>query len=172
MKLMVLQGLTRPACPVCPLPDALGGIWAGSSTWVTTAGWTHAWPGDEALLTWDGTAWTPMLAADAGWNVIPHAHRVYAADATHAWALTEGTIWGWDGTAWTHNTTGAPKFEEVPARNPCYYQIETMYNRGGISGYACGGPSEPCDAQHRPYFRWGSPLTRGQLAKILDLAQP
>lgn len=101
MKLMVLQGLTRPACPVCPLPDALGGIWAGSSTWVTTAGWTHAWPGDEALLTWDGTAWTPMLAADAGWNVIPHAHRVYAADATHAWALTEGTIWGWDGTAWT-----------------------------------------------------------------------
>jgi hypothetical protein len=96
-----LQGLTRPACPVCPLPHALGGIWAGAADAVFTAGWTHAFPGNEALLSGDGSAWTPVLEPDAGWNVIPHAHRVYAADATHAWALTEGTIWAWDGAEWT-----------------------------------------------------------------------
>src|SRR5207248_6629952 len=35
-----------------------------------------------------------------------------------------------------------------------------------VSGYTCGGPGEPCDAQHRPYFRPYAYVTRGQLSKI------
>ena len=55
----------------------------------------------------------------------------------------------------------------MPAGHPFYGYAETMYNRGIISGYACGGPGEPCDAQHRPYFRQYNPATRGQIAKIV-----
>ena len=38
---------------------------------------------------------------------------------------------------------------------------------GIISGYTCGGPGEPCDAEHRPYFRRAADATRGQIAKIV-----
>jgi hypothetical protein len=36
-----------------------------------------------------------------------------------------------------------------------------------VSGYPCGGPGEPCNANSDPYFRPGNPVTRGQLAKIV-----
>jgi len=42
--------------------------------------------------------------------------------------------------------------------------------RNVAAGYTCGGPSEPCDALRRPYFRPAAALTRGQLAKIVTLA--
>ncbi|MDQ3928057.1 MAG: S-layer homology domain-containing protein, partial [Chloroflexota bacterium] len=49
-----------------------------------------------------------------------------------------------------------------------YYQyIERLTSRGVMSGYPCGGPGEPCDEQHRPYFRPNSFVTRGQAAKIV-----
>jgi hypothetical protein len=57
-------------------------------------------------------------------------------------------------------------FADVPPSNPFWLWIEQLVGRGIISGYACGGPGEPCDNQNRPYFRWGNPATRGQLAKI------
>ena len=44
-----------------------------------------------------------------------------------------------------------------------------MAARGIISGYACGGPGEPCNSQHRPYFRPGNNATRSQLGKIIYL---
>ena len=51
-----------------------------------------------------------------------------------------------------------------------YHVIETAAAHGVISGYTCGGPGEPCDAGHRPYFRQGNPATRGQIAKIVYLS--
>lgn len=57
-------------------------------------------------------------------------------------------------------------FTDVPNSNPFWVYIERLAGRGIISGYDCGGPGEPCDAQQRKYFRWGSPATRGQLSKI------
>ena len=39
-----------------------------------------------------------------------------------------------------------------------------------ISGYACGGAGEPCDAGHRPYFRQYNNAIRGQIAKIVYLS--
>ena len=57
-------------------------------------------------------------------------------------------------------------FADVPASHPFYRWIEQMGGRGIISGYACGGPGEPCDPQNRPYFRPYANVTRGQLAKI------
>ncbi|MDQ3928358.1 MAG: S-layer homology domain-containing protein, partial [Chloroflexota bacterium] len=48
-----------------------------------------------------------------------------------------------------------------------YEWIMRLTNRGVMSGYACGGPGESCDAQNRPYFRWSAAVTRGQTAKIV-----
>jgi lactocepin len=62
---------------------------------------------------------------------------------------------------------GAPHFADVNAGSPFYYFVEIAYNRGILSGYRCGGPGEPCDAQNRPYFRPGNSVTRAQLAKII-----
>ena len=60
---------------------------------------------------------------------------------------------------WTLNTTGGPHFSDVLTGNPFYPFIETAYNRQVISGYADGT------------FRWGNPVTRAQLAKIVVLAR-
>lgn len=60
---------------------------------------------------------------------------------------------------WPINTSGAPHFRDVPADNPFFAYIETAYNRGAIGGYGDGT------------FRWGASITRGQLSKIIVLAQ-
>jgi hypothetical protein len=60
---------------------------------------------------------------------------------------------------WPINTTGAPHFSDVLSDNPFYNFIETAYNRGVISGYTDGT------------FRWGNNVTRGQLSKIIVLAE-
>ena len=59
-------------------------------------------------------------------------------------------------------------FEDVPSSNPFYASIQRLASRGVMGGYACGSvPEEPCVAPgNRPYFRWGSDVTRGQSAKI------
>jgi hypothetical protein len=57
-------------------------------------------------------------------------------------------------------------FADVPRTNPFWGYIERIARRGYISGYTCGGPGEPCDAQNRPYFRPYNSVTRGQLSKM------
>jgi len=64
-----------------------------------------------------------------------------------------------------------PDFEDVAANSAFYSVIETAFQNGIISGYACGGPGEPCDSQNRPYFRPNTNVTRGQIAKMVVLAR-
>jgi hypothetical protein len=59
---------------------------------------------------------------------------------------------------WAINTSGGPHFSDVPTSNAFYQWIETIYNRGIVSGYSDGT------------FRWGNDLTRGQLSKVLSNA--
>jgi glucose/arabinose dehydrogenase len=59
-------------------------------------------------------------------------------------------------------------FTDMPHSNPFWLWIERLSGRSLITGYACGGPVEPCDAEHRPYFRWGANATRGQISKIVS----
>ena len=58
-------------------------------------------------------------------------------------------------------------FTDVPPANPFFGFIEAAAHGAIVSGYACGGPGEPCDAANRPYFRPYADVTRGQLAKIV-----
>jgi hypothetical protein len=59
-------------------------------------------------------------------------------------------------------------YADVPPSNPFYVYIERLSAVGVVSGYTCGTlPHEPCDAEHRPYFRWANNVTRGQASKIV-----
>jgi hypothetical protein len=53
---------------------------------------------------------------------------------------------------------------------PFFAPIEALAAAGIVSGYACGGAGEPCDALNRPYFRPFAFVTRAQTAKIVALA--
>ncbi|HUS15259.1 MAG TPA: S-layer homology domain-containing protein [Chloroflexia bacterium] len=71
---------------------------------------------------------------------------------------------------WTVLNPPDPRFADVPGGSAFYVFVETAVGHGIISGYDCGGPGEPCDPQNRKYFRAYSTATRGQAAKIIDLA--
>jgi beta propeller repeat protein len=58
-------------------------------------------------------------------------------------------------------------FADVLPSYPFFSYIETMAANSLISGYVCGGPGEPCDSQHRPYFRPTILFSRGQFVKVL-----
>jgi hypothetical protein len=61
-------------------------------------------------------------------------------------------------------------FADVQPSSTFWVYVERLLlNRPGVmSGYVCGTiPSEPCDAENRPYFRPNNPLTRGQASKIV-----
>jgi hypothetical protein len=64
---------------------------------------------------------------------------------------------------WTITPPGAPTFRDVPQTDPFYGYIETAYAHGVISGYSCG----PGCLEFRP----GNNITRGQLCKIIVLAE-
>ncbi|HKP53816.1 MAG TPA: S-layer homology domain-containing protein [Chloroflexia bacterium] len=66
--------------------------------------------------------------------------------------------------------TGDQRFADVPVGSTFYPFVEFLVSKGAIGGYPCGGPGQPCDAQNRPYFLPGNPLTRGQISKIIALA--
>jgi N-acetylmuramoyl-L-alanine amidase len=75
------------------------------------------------------------------------------------------------GLGWTPVTPSTPTFADVPAGHPFYSFVEEAAAHGAVSGYTCGGPGEPCDGAHRPYFRPQADVTRGQIAKILTTAR-
>jgi hypothetical protein len=61
-------------------------------------------------------------------------------------------------------------FADVPTSNNFYGYVEAMAAYGIVSGYPCGGPNEPCDSGHRPYFRPSSGATRAQVSKMVTRA--
>lgn len=60
---------------------------------------------------------------------------------------------------WDIDLTGAPHFSDVPSGSAFYNYVETAYNNGVISGYA--------DSTFRP----NNNITRGQLTKVISLAE-
>lgn len=61
-------------------------------------------------------------------------------------------------------------FADVPPTNEYHPYVMCLACQGIISGYACGGPTEPCNENNDPYFRPDHPVTRGQIAKILSIS--
>jgi hypothetical protein len=66
---------------------------------------------------------------------------------------------------------GQLTFADVPEGSTFHLYVERLllHRPGAISGYPCGGPSEPCvPPENRPYFRPNNNVTRGQAAKIVS----
>jgi hypothetical protein len=62
-------------------------------------------------------------------------------------------------------------FADVPAGNPFYEFANRLYQQDIVTGYACGGANEPCDAESRPYYRPANTVTRQQMSKFVDQAR-
>jgi hypothetical protein len=63
------------------------------------------------------------------------------------------------------------QFEDVPPGSTFYTFTQRLYERNVITGYPCGNP-EPCiPPDMRPYFRPNAGITRGQIAKIVNLSR-
>ena len=67
-------------------------------------------------------------------------------------------------------TPVTPTFEDVPPGSTFYRLHRGDGGAHIVSGYACGGPGEPCDPPRRPYFRANNSATRGQVSKFVTLA--
>lgn len=67
--------------------------------------------------------------------------------------------------------TPAQCFTDVAPDNSFFANANRLYMEGVISGYACGGPGEPCDGDNRPYYRPGNTVTRQQMTKFVDNAR-
>lgn len=70
-------------------------------------------------------------------------------------------------TATATATVCTIEFTDVPSDNEFNPFVRCLACRGIVSGYQCGGPGEPCDANNNPYFRPNSSITRGQIAKVV-----
>ncbi len=62
---------------------------------------------------------------------------------------------------------GVQQYEDVPPGSTFYAFVWRLADRGYVSGYSCGGPSEPCGYGNLPYFRPNGNATRGQITKIV-----
>jgi hypothetical protein len=68
---------------------------------------------------------------------------------------------------------GGYSFADAGPGSTFFAYVETASGAGLVGGYPCGGhdpqtgAAEPCDGANRPYYRSGSHVTRGQLAKIV-----
>jgi hypothetical protein len=70
-----------------------------------------------------------------------------------------------------NDTPSGQQFQDVPVGSTFYVYIYRLVHRGYISGYACGGPGEPCvPPDNMPYFRPNAYATRGQISKIVSNA--
>lgn len=61
---------------------------------------------------------------------------------------------------------GTATFADVLVGSTFFSWVEIGVANSVAVGYPCGNP-EPCDPQNRPYFRPGSNVNRGQLAKMI-----
>jgi hypothetical protein len=60
-------------------------------------------------------------------------------------------------------------FQDQPIGSTFYTYTARLASRVYISGYACGGPGEPCVSPNNlPYFRTNNNATRGQITKIVS----
>lgn len=84
---------------------------------------------------------------------------------------TGGDLHGDAPTAITCPGTPAQCFADVAVGNTFFEYANHVFQQGVVTGYACGGAGEPCDANNRPYYHPDSQVTRGQMSKFVDQAR-
>lgn len=67
----------------------------------------------------------------------------------------------------TNPTSPHQIFADVPTSSNFYDAITQVSARNLMTGFACGGVGEPCNAQNMPYFRPSQNVIRSHLAKFV-----
>ncbi len=65
------------------------------------------------------------------------------------------------------DTPTGQTFQDVAPGSTFYLWVQRLASRNIMSGYACGGPGEPCGSGNLPYFRPSNNGTRAQVSKIV-----
>ncbi|HST04829.1 MAG TPA: S-layer homology domain-containing protein [Chloroflexia bacterium] len=66
---------------------------------------------------------------------------------------------------------GDQAFEDVRPGQTFYDYVQRLAARDIISGYPCGIVQDPCSPRFLPYFHPAENITRGQIAKVVNLAR-
>jgi hypothetical protein len=103
----------------------------------------------------------------AGGPCVPPHNLPYFRPNSNA---TRGQISKIDANAAEFNDPpSGQQFEDVPVGSTYYTYTYRLASRSVMSGYPCGGASEPCvPPGNLPYFRPNNNATRGQSAKIVS----
>jgi hypothetical protein len=121
------------------------------------------------VMRWDGTAWQNVNSP----NPANGPAILFALDSTPA-----GELWmvgsaaqGADTRTLTLRYSPPPaQYTDVSVTDTFYPYIQCLACRNIDTGYACGGPNEPCDARSNPYFRPNSLITRQEIARMVAAA--
>jgi hypothetical protein len=100
---------------------------------------------------WALDRWAPVPAIAGGPN-----GQTTADSATFGVSATEESV--------------TQVYADAPPASPLYAPAGLAFQRGVLTGYACGGASEPCDDASRLYFRPSLTLGRGAFARAVTLA--
>ena len=132
-------------------------VWASAS----------AVTGPEAgVWHWDGVSWTHVHAFPG--PPAPAIHGISAHAPDDVWLIAREETSPVEYSFYRYSPL--PQFTDVPPASTFYDYIQPLACRGAITGYPCGGDTEPCDPDNHPYFRPQNNVTRGQLSKIVALS--
>jgi hypothetical protein len=97
-----------------------------------------------------------------------------AANATRGQIAKISVVTAIETQGWTLVDPPDNTFEDVQTGSTFYQYIETAYAHNVLNGYPCGNPpAGPCvPPANKPYFLPNNNATRGQTAKIIDIAFP
>ena len=68
------------------------------------------------------------------------------------------------------DTPQGQQFEDIPPGSTWYAYVYRLVVHNVIQGFPCGGAGEPCGPGNLPYYRPNANSTRGQIAKVANLA--
>jgi hypothetical protein len=132
-----------------------------------------------SLVCWTGDAFAKDPGIDAGPQAV---HLTYALlvnpdkDRFYIWRPLAAPPTATPVRTPTPLPTATPRCPGQPYSDVCpddWYRsfVLNLTNLGAISGYACGGPGEPCyPPSNPPWFRPNFNITRGQLSKVVTIA--
>jgi hypothetical protein len=116
---------------------------------------------------WDGQQWSMVSTTNANQEG-NYLWGVAATSADEVWAVGDYQV-GEIPQTLTHHFVH-PAFKDVPATNTFYPYVTCLVCKGADTGYACGGPGEPCDANRTPYYRPNTPIKRDNIARIVAIS--
>lgn len=155
-------------------------------------------PPQSLIAHWDGTEWSEvrgpnLYQGESGYVGYSALLAVDASASEDVWTVgyLEGGPYNYDRRTLTEhystdcvNLNCPTNFTDVQPGSPFYPYVQCLSCQGIVSGYPCEDPANPCYPTPGPsgtptpsgtpgtggYYRPASPITRGQLAKIISSA--